>query len=85
MAINPDQRICGKEGDVVLPRRNGEPLFGALQESRTFGITLALKDSGLCGLYRWEGLRGCLITEIALTTRWQHRPTLRNDWPLWKI
>ncbi len=54
---------------MVLPRRNGEPLFGALQESRTFGITLALKDSGLCGLYRWEGLRGCLITEIALTTR----------------
>ncbi len=33
------------------------------REGLAFGIVFALKDGGL---YRWDGFRDCLITEIAL-------------------
>ncbi len=38
------------EGDVALPRSNGELVFNVPWEGRAFGIAVALKDSGL---YRW--------------------------------
>ena len=51
------------EGDVALPRSNGELVFNAPWEGRAFGIAVALKDGGL---YPWDGFRDRLITEIGL-------------------
>ncbi len=67
------------EGDVALPRSNGELVFNAPWEGRAFGFAFALKDGGL---YQWEGFRDRLITEIALATRQKLRPTMNNGWPL---
>ena len=48
---------------MALPRSNEELVFDALRGSRACGIAVALKDGGL---YRWDGFRDRLNTEIAL-------------------
>ena len=63
MIIKPDQRISGMEGEMALPRLNGELVFSAPWEGRAFGIAVALKDGGQC---RWEEFRDRLIVEVAL-------------------
>ena len=77
MAIKPDQGISGMEGDVALPRRNGELVFSAPWEGRAFGIAVALKDGGL---YRWDGFRDRLITEIALAAKQPETSAYYEQW-----
>ncbi len=47
---------------INLPRRNGELVFDAPWEGRSFGLALALHQQGL---FDWEEFRHRLITNIA--------------------
>jgi nitrile hydratase accessory protein len=53
------------EGAAALPRRNGEPVFGAPWQSRAFGIAMALHERGA---FAWEDFRALLTEEIARAT-----------------
>jgi nitrile hydratase accessory protein len=54
------------DGPAAPPRENGELVFSAPWESRTFGITMALCDAGV---FDWESFRRLLIEEIAVRER----------------
>ncbi|MXY45443.1 MAG: nitrile hydratase accessory protein [Chloroflexi bacterium] len=50
------------QGDLALPRSNGEPVFAAPWESRAFGIAVALNEGGA---YDWGDFQRRLANEIA--------------------
>lgn len=52
-------------GPAAPPRANGELVFAAPWESRTFGLTLALHERGL---FAWSSFQEKLIEAIA---RWE--------------
>ena len=69
------------DGPLSPPRRNGEIVFEHVWESRLFGMTMALYESGA---FRWEEFRDQLIAAIAAWER-AHRA---NDadyryWDCW--
>ena len=49
------------DGPAAPPRSNGELVFAEPWESRTFGMTMALVDSGMLG---WDDFRNALIARI---------------------
>lgn len=49
------------ESPAAIPRRNGEPVFNELWESRVFGIAVALCERGF---YTWDEFREKLIAAI---------------------
>lgn len=75
-----DATVLDWEGPLSPPRRNGEIVFDALWESRVFGMTMTLHESGA---FRWEEFRDRLIAAIAAWER-AHRPddTYRY-WDCW--
>lgn len=50
------------EGELALPRSNGELVFAAPWEGRAFGIAVALNESGV---YQWGEFQRRLAEEIA--------------------
>ncbi len=50
------------EGELALPRSNGELVFAAPWEGRAFGIAVALNESGA---YEWGEFQRRLAEEIA--------------------
>ncbi len=50
------------EGELALPRSNGELVFAAPWEGRAFGIAVALNESGA---YGWAEFQRRLAEEIA--------------------
>ena len=50
------------DGPAAPPRSNGELVFTAPWESRTFGLAMALADQGV---FEWETFRQALIARIA--------------------
>jgi|SRR5579885_1707183 nitrile hydratase accessory protein len=62
MVGSTDKRIALMDGDVALPRKNGELVFQAPWEGRVFGLAVALSD---CQLYPWDEFRAQLIQKIA--------------------
>jgi nitrile hydratase accessory protein len=50
-------------GPAAIPRRNGEPVFNELWESRIFGAAVVLCEQGL---FEWVEFRERLIAEIAV-------------------
>ena len=50
------------EGELALPRRNGELVFAAPWEGRAFGIAVALNEGGV---YQWRDFQRRLAEEIA--------------------
>jgi nitrile hydratase accessory protein len=50
------------DGPAAPPRSNGELVFAAPWESRAFGLTMALYDSGA---FSWDEFRDQLIASIA--------------------
>jgi nitrile hydratase accessory protein len=54
--------IPAMEGDVAIPRKNGEPVFEAPWQSRAFGMVVGLHKAGL---YPWDDFKELLIDEIA--------------------
>ncbi len=53
--------VLDAEGPGAPPRTNGELVFSAPWESRLFGITMALYESGA---FEWNEFRALLIQEI---------------------
>ena len=54
------------DGPISPPRRNGEIVFDTLWQSRLFGLTMALYESGA---FAWEDFRDRLIAAIAAWER----------------
>ena len=61
---DPQKPETGAEldGDLALPRQNGELLFQAPWEARAFGIALALNQGGR---YPWRDFSAELARQIA--------------------
>jgi nitrile hydratase accessory protein len=61
------ERLAAEEGGPgAPPRSNGELVFEAPWESRSFGIAVALTEARTCD---WERFRGRLIAEIGAWER----------------
>ncbi len=58
--INPN--ISNMEGDLAIPRQNGEPVFDAPWEARAFGMAVALNEKAI---YPWRDFSQGLASEIA--------------------
>ena len=61
------------DGKTAPPRSNGELVFEAPWESRVFGVTMALYDTGR---FEWDEFRAYLIEEIE---RWELESEARPD------
>ncbi len=61
------------DGPAALPRRNGELAFDAPWQSRIFGVTAALVETGLLD---WPDFQAALIGRIA-------RPDAGAYWDAW--
>jgi nitrile hydratase accessory protein len=53
--------IANMEGEVALPRKNGELVFEAPWQGRAFGMAVVLNEAGQ---YAWNEFRDHLIAEI---------------------
>lgn len=62
MATEPNTEVTAMEGEVALPRTNGELVFEAPWEGRAFGIAVALNEQGV---YLWRSFRDALVDRIA--------------------
>ena len=56
------ERVLDASGAAAPPRSNGELVFEAPWQSRLFGLTMALFESGA---FDWDEFRALLIEEIA--------------------
>ena len=81
MADDRPHGVLAWEGPAAPPRRNGELVFDSLWESRVFGMTMTLYESGG---FRWEEFRNRLIEAIAAWER-QHDPAIEKYryWDCW--
>lgn len=62
MSTEIDGRISEMQGELALPRSNGELVFAAPWEGRAFGIAVALNEGGA---YEWSEFQRRLAEEIA--------------------
>ena len=62
MDTTPHQRITDMQGEMALPRQNGELVFATPWEARAFGLAVALQEHGV---YEWREFSAALATEIA--------------------
>ncbi len=62
MSTEIDGRISEMQGELALPRSNGELVFAAPWEGRAFGIAVALNENGA---YEWSEFQRRLAEEIA--------------------
>lgn len=56
------ERASDMQGDLALPRVNGELAFDAPWQARAFGIAVALNE---CGAYDWVDFHRSLAAAIA--------------------
>ncbi len=63
-----DRPAASLDGDLGLPRKNGELVFEAPWEGRAFGMALALTDSGPLA---WNDFRQRLVEQVR--TEPEHR------------
>lgn len=69
------------EGPLSPPRRNGEIVFDTLWESRVFGMTMTLYESGA---FVWDEFRDRLIAAIAGWERGHHpHAAAYRYWDCW--
>ena len=66
MSTEPSGQITDMQGELALPRSNGELVFAAPWEGRAFGIAVALNEGGA---YEWGEFQGRLAEEIASAPR----------------
>ena len=62
MSTDIEGDIADMQGELALPRINGELIFAAPWEGRAFGIAVALNESGA---YEWGDFQQRLAAEIA--------------------
>jgi nitrile hydratase accessory protein len=59
--VSVDRRIANMDGDVAMPRKNGELVFQAPWEGHAFGLAVVLSDNGT---YAWGDFRKGLVDAI---------------------
>jgi nitrile hydratase accessory protein len=69
--------LAASEGPAAPPRSNGELVFGAPWESRSFGMAVALSEAGRL---EWERFRQGLIAEIG---GWEADQEQREEGARW--
>jgi nitrile hydratase accessory protein len=62
MATEANRYIADMEGQLAIPRKNGEPVFTAPWEARAFGMAVVLNEKQV---YAWRQFSQSLATEIA--------------------
>src|SRR4051812_1516717 len=62
MAPETNPEIANMDGEVALPRSNGELVFEAPWEGRAFGMAVALNEQAV---YPWRAFRDELVEHIA--------------------
>ena len=77
MTTPPDRQISAMDGDMALPRKNGELVFEAPWEGRAFGIAVALNESGL---YQWPEFQSRLASKTAEAERSGEASTYYERW-----
>jgi nitrile hydratase accessory protein len=60
--VSVDRRIANLDGNVALPRKNGELVFRAPWEGRAFGLAVVLNEKGA---YTWDDFRAGLVEQIS--------------------
>jgi nitrile hydratase accessory protein len=61
MSESPDRLIADMEGEVALPRKNGELIFEAPWQARAFGMVVAANEREH---YAWDEFREQLSASI---------------------
>ena len=73
----PHRRITDMQGEMALPRQNGELVFDTPWEARAFGLAVALQESGV---YEWRDFSVALAAEIATAERAGNTSTYYERW-----
>jgi nitrile hydratase accessory protein len=73
--INPN--ISNMQGELAMPRRNGEPVFETPWEARAFGMAVALNEKGI---YPWGAFSQELAAEIAAAEQHDTHSTYYERW-----
>jgi nitrile hydratase accessory protein len=83
MADSRPESVLDWDGPLSPPRRNGEIVFDTLWQSRLFGMTMVLYESGA---FRWDEFRQRLIAAIAAWEGQHHPdPTGYRYWDCWLV
>ncbi len=77
MSTEPSGQIADMQGELALPRSNGELVFAAPWEGRAFGIAVALNEGGA---YEWGEFQGRLAEEIASAPRDENASLYYERW-----
>ena len=75
----PRRQITDMQGDMALPRHNGELVFATPWEARAFGLAVALQESGV---YGWREFSAALAAEIARAEQAGDTSTYYERWLL---
>ena len=72
-----DSAISAMGGEVALPRKNGELVFGMPWESRAFGLAVSLSDAGVVD---WPEFREALVSAIKESERAKDGRSYYQQW-----
>ena len=59
--MSVDRSVAYLEGEVALPRKNGELVFQAPWEGRAFGLAVVMSEKGE---YPWDEFRTRLVEQV---------------------
>jgi nitrile hydratase accessory protein len=62
MATEANRHIADLQGQLAIPRKNGEPIFADPWEARAFGMAVVLNEKQV---YPWQQFSQGLAAEIA--------------------
>ena len=79
MESTPHRQITDMQGEMALPRQNGELVFATPWEARAFGLAVALQESGV---YEWREFSAALAAETARAEQAGDTSTYYERWLL---
>ena len=74
-----NRQITDMQGEMALPRQNGELAFATPWEARAFGLAVALQESGV---YEWREFSAALTAQIARAEQAGNTSTYYERWLL---
>lgn len=60
--MSVDRSVANLDGQVALPRKNGELVFQAPWEGRAFGLAVVMSEKGQ---YEWDEFRSRLVEQVS--------------------
>lgn len=79
MREEANRQIANMDGNVALPRDNGELVFEAPWEGRAFSLAVAMNEDQL---YEWVEFRDHLANEIVSTSQSDAASSYYEQWLL---